>query len=519
MTEIVDVIQVGYGPVGQVLASLLGSSGISVMVVEKHVDLYTVSRAGTLDHEAMRILQRVGIAHELEPKLSPTLGMELVDADGQLVSKVPVTRGSVSGWHGAYQLYQPDMEDALDRAARSTPGVTVITGWEVIRVQQHPDYVEVESRERTSGDTRVDRGRYLIGADGANSTVREAMELSMTDFGYVGPWLVCDYELADPNMSLPFYASFVVDPARPLLAGRWLGRRHARMEFMVLPDEDPERFNSEEVCWELSRPYGLVPETSRLVRHAVYQFRSLLAENWRKGRVILVGDAAHVMPPFMGQGMCSGFRDAASLAWRLELVLANRADPSLLDSYTEERRAHVEQVIRMSMGLGWLVSITDPDDAAERDADLRELGLPPTPPFPGLTNGIFLPASDGSLTPGAGELGLQSRVERDGKLGLLDDIVGTGWKIISRELIDRDALTAAQRELLDLLECEIVTTAPSAGSAELVDVEMDYEAWFESLGANAVIVRPDFYVFGAVTSARDLGAILDELRRQLVLTT
>ena len=129
MTEIVDVIQVGYGPVGQVLASLLGSSGFSVTIVEKHVDLYAVSRAGTLDHEAMRILQRVGIAHELEPKLSPTLGMELIDGNGERVSKLPVTRGSASGWHGAYQVYQPDMEDALDRTVRNTPGVTILTGW------------------------------------------------------------------------------------------------------------------------------------------------------------------------------------------------------------------------------------------------------------------------------------------------------------------------------------------------------------------------------------------------------
>ena len=518
MTEIVDVIQVGYGPVGQVLASLLGSSGFSVTIVEKHVDLYAVSRAGTLDHEAMRILQRVGIAHELEPKLSPTLGMELVDANGERVSKLPVTRGSASGWHGAYQVYQPDMEDALDRTVRNTPGVTILTGWEVIRVTQHTEYVEIESRERKSGATRVDKGRYLIGADGANSTVREAVGLPMVDFGYVGPWLVCDYELDDPNQRLPFYASFVIDPARPLLAGRWLGRRHARMEFMVLPGEDPARFDSEEECWELSRPYGLVPENCKIVRHAVYQFRSLLADNWRSGRVLLVGDAAHVMPPFMGQGMCSGFRDAASLAWRLELVLTNRADPTLLDSYTEERRAHVEQVIRMSMGVGWLVSITDPADAAERDADLRELGMPPTPPFPGLASGIFLSTNDGEPSPGAGELGVQSWVESQGKRGLLDDIAGTGWRIISREIIDHDALTPQQRELLQLLDCQIVTTAPIAGVADVVDLEMDYEAWFESLGANTVIVRPDFYVFGAVKSAQDLGASLDELRRQLVLT-
>ncbi len=240
MTEIVDVLQAGYGPVGQVLASLLGSSGFSVTVVEKHVDLYAVSRAGTLDHEAMRTFQRLGIAEELEPKLAATTGMTLVDADGGLLASIISPRDGISGWRGAYQVYQPDMEDALDHRVRSTPGVQVVTGWEVTRVEQFPDHVEMESRQRSTGESRIDRGRYLIGADGANSFVRRAAGIELTDFGYVGPWLVCDFSHSDPDLELPFSGSFVVDPARPLLAGRWLGRHHTRMEFMILPRRIPQ---------------------------------------------------------------------------------------------------------------------------------------------------------------------------------------------------------------------------------------------------------------------------------------
>jgi 2-polyprenyl-6-methoxyphenol hydroxylase-like FAD-dependent oxidoreductase len=517
MTKIVDVLQVGYGPVGQTLASLLGSEGFSMTVLDKHVGLYSVSRAGSIDHEAMRILQRLGIAAELEPKLAPTLAMELRDAAGELVSAVPVAKQSNSGWHGAYQMYQPDLEDALDRRVRTLPNVELLTGWEVVRVEQHDEYVEVESRERSTGATRIDRGRYLVGADGANSFIREAAGIELDDFGYVGPWLVCDYAHTDPDMSLPFYASFVMDPTRPTLAGRWLGRQHSRMEFMILPDEDPADFDSDEACWELSRPYGLVPESSTIVRRAVYEFKSLLARNWRSGRVLLAGDAAHVMPPFLGQGMCSGLRDAASLSWRLSLVLRNRANIEILDSYTDERSSHVEKVIRIAMGLGWLVSVTDPDDARERDEDLRSEGMPATPPFPGLDNGLLLATADGALAPGAGDLSWQPPVVVDGRRGLLDDLTGWGWRIVTKKAIDRAALTDEQREVLDILDVRVLTTSPVPGAADVHDIEMDYDHWLMLMGAEAVIVRPDFYTYGSLSSVQELGAALDQLRGQLEL--
>jgi 2-polyprenyl-6-methoxyphenol hydroxylase-like FAD-dependent oxidoreductase len=512
-----DVVQVGYGPVGQLLANLLGRAGHTVLALERHTNLYAVSRAGTIDAEAMRTLQRLGLAELLEPKLAPMLGMDLVGADGELTSKVPVDKFSMSGWNGSYQLYQPDLEDLLDSAARSTPGVTVLQGWDVVAFTQHPDRVEVHSINRETGEKRVDEARYLIGADGANSIVRETSGIGWEDFGYVGPWLVCDFEHKDPNVHLPFGAKFDCKPERPTLAGRWLGRRHSRMEFMVLPDEDPARFDDEEVCWKLAAPYGLTRDTSTLVRHAVYQFRSLLAERWRDGRVVLVGDAAHVMPPFMGQGMCSGFRDAANLAWKLDLVLRGAARDDLLDRYVDERRPHVEQVIRASMGLGWLVSVTDPDDAAERDADLRELGLPPVPPFPTLTDGALHHDATGELGVGAGTLGLQSVVRIGGTTGLVDELVGSGWRIFTRRPVDIASLSAPQRALLDELDARVLSVSPVPGAADALDVQMDYDRWFESLAAELIIVRPDFYVYAALADPTELGAALDELRSHLAL--
>lgn len=513
----VDVIQVGYGPVGQVMAALLGREGFTMTVLERHVGLYSVSRAGSLDHEAMRILQSLGIAEELENKLAPMNAMEMFDADGELVVSASFPKDSVSGWRSAYSMYQPDLEDALNRTARSFPGVEINTGWEVVRIDQHDDHVEVESRERSSGEIRIDRGRYLIGADGANSTVRESAGMARSDFGYAGHWLVCDYSHTDPLMSLPFYSGFVVDPQRPTLTGRWLGRHHSRTEFMILPDENPRDFESIEVAWDLSRPYGLVRETSQIVRHAVYKFLSLLADEWRSGRVILAGDSAHVMPPFMGQGLCSGLRDAVSLAWRLTLVLRGQATAELLDSYTQERRNHVEAIIRASMGMGWLVSVTDPDDARERDADLRSEGMPDTPPFPALSSGLLLPAGSGKPAAGAGALSVQPRVRIGAETGRLDDLIGSGWRVIARRAVDLEALTDEQRQLLDTLGARVVWASPVEGTGDAFDFGMEVDGWLESLGAEAVIVRPDFYTYGALPTVADLPAALDELRHQLAL--
>jgi hypothetical protein len=291
------------------------------------------------------------------------------------------------------------------------------------------------------------------------------------------------------------------------------------MEFMIRPEEVPADFDNDDVCWELSRPYGLVPETSRIVRRAVYQFRSLLAKNWRTGRILLAGDSAHVMPPFLGQGMCSGLRDAASLSWRLALVLQGRATVELLDTYTEERRSHVEKVIRIAMGLGWLVSVTDPDDARERDADLRSEGMPPTPPFPGLDSGMLFRRADGELAAGAGELSWQAPVVIDGRRGLLDDLTGWGWRIITHRKVDLAALSDPQRELLKLLDIRIIHSSPVAGAAEVHDIEMEYDNWMTQLGAEAVIVRPDFYTYGSLSSVSELGAALDQLRGQLELVS
>lgn len=514
MDEVFDVVLVGYGPVGQVLAAGLGQQGHRVQVLERHLQRYTVSRAGTLDHEMMRILQSVGVTGELEPKLSRLVNMSFMDAEGRLMTRVGLVREGVSGWHDGYTMYQPDLEDALHRAVRAQPSVEVLTGWEVQRIVQEADHVVVESRHRGSGEPRTSRGRYVVGADGANSVVRDGAGFAQDDLGYRGPWLVVDVEHHDPAVELRFRDGFILDPQRPALVGRWLGRTHSRMEFMLVAGETPEDF-AEERCWELAARWGITPATSIMVRHAVYEFGSWLARDWRAGRVLLAGDAAHVMPPFLGQGLRSGVRDAANLLWKLDLVLRGQAADRLLDTYTEERRPHVEQAIRMSMRMGAMISITDPQQAAARDAALRDQGPPPAPPLPGLAAGV-LHGGGGSPT-GAGSLSRQARVEINGKRGRLDDLVGNGWRILTRRPVDPAALSDRQTAVLKQLSAEIVYVSPATVPGAAIDVDLDYEEWFDEREAQVVITRPDFYIFAVLTDVTELGAVIDDLADQLAL--
>jgi len=523
MTEVLDVVQVGYGPVGQVLAGLLGVGGHRVEVVERHPSLYRHARAGHVDHEVMRMLQRIGATEQLQPDLLPTEGHNLMDRNFELLAGISVSRWGISGWRAHYSFYQPVFEAALDAAARAQSSVTVAQGWEAVSLEQHSDHVALTVRPTDPDDGRDDRvirARYLIGVDGANSTVRRLAGLAWADLGYSGEWLVCDFEHHDPDVDLGWTdANHVLDPARPFMAGRWLGREHSRLEFMLLPGEHAEEASSEELVWQLSRRMNITPQTSKLVRHTVYQFRSRIAPQWRSGRVILAGDAAHLMPPFLGQGLCTGMRDVNSLAWKLDLILRGQAEETLLDQYVEQRRAHARMLIDQATELGGLLDILDPDAAAQRDASIRVNGLPPEQKLAGISAGVLARQPDGSLRAGVGELCLQALVLRDGRAGMLDDVIGAGWHVLCRRPPDLDSLSESQRAILASLRAEVIHLSPAPTGDAACDIDGDYHRWFGALAAEIVIVRPDFYAFAVLGTTRELPAALDELGRQLQLVS
>jgi hypothetical protein len=282
---------------------------------------------------------------------------------------------------------------------------------------------------------------------------------------------------------------------------------------MRLPDETIEQLNTVETAWRRMEPWGLTPENSVLERHAVYTFRAMWArpEQWRKGRVLIAGDAAHLTPPFAGQGMCAGIRDAQNLYWKLDAVLRGHSSDDLLDTYWPERSNNMQYWINFAVGLGEVICVQDPEAAAQRDAAMKaaienpSLAPPPPPPLT-LTAGVI------GSHPVAGHLSHQYRVQDGDTIDFFDQVRGYGWVVISRAGSPARALSPENKAWAD--ENGAVLAAVGGEGAELVDVDGGYAAWFDEFGAVLVVVRPDFYLYDA-GAGPDLNAILDNLRSAL----
>jgi 2-polyprenyl-6-methoxyphenol hydroxylase-like FAD-dependent oxidoreductase len=519
-----DVAIVGYGPVGQALAALLGRAGHRVMVFERFKDIYRLPRAVHLDHEIMRLLQLLGLADVLAEELVPVDDYRWLGADGEPLLRFDRHGLAPSGWEGDYMFFQPELEAAIHRYACVPWGVTVERGWVAQGLKDAGDHVELTihrvSEEEPgqlakTGEYRTVRARWLVGADGANSFVRETCGISRRDLGFRERWLVVDAEPHDMRAlaHLPV-ASQRCDPARPTTIVQ-SGPRHRRWEFMLLPNEQPSDFEDTERVWALLEPWYR-PEDGPLTRSTVYEFRSMVADEMRNGRVLIVGDAAHLTPPFLGQGLCSGLRDAANAAWKLDLVLRGIAHERLLGTIEAERQPQNETVIRLAIELGKILCQLDPEAAAERDATLRAAGPPPPLELAPLTRGL-LHQPIGEPDPLAGTLSVQGVVARAGREGRFDDVIGAGFQLIVAEGDPLDRLSGAERKLLDTLGATVASLDPTAPHG-VQDIDGRLTAWLSQHNAHAVLVRPDFYVFGGAASSHALPELLEDLRTQLHLS-
>lgn len=525
-----DVAIVGYGPVGQTLAALLGARGHKVLVVERWPELFPLPRAGHIDHEIMRILQAVDVADDIEADSWKVTGYQLVTASGEVLHSFDWGFQSTSGWYSDYSLFQPYLERLLDEKVTSHSTVDVLRGWQTERLDDTGAATTIEVRRAAStqdgvwepsDETRVLSARYVVGCDGANSLVRESAGIAMTDFGFEADWLVVFAEPSDPSLvvDMPDVAQ-ILDPSRPTTAFRSSGKRFCRWEFMLLPGESPEEMSTPETAWSLISRWGLNPQNASLVRNTVFRFRSLVADTWRSGNLLLAGDAAHLMPPFLGQGMCSGLRDAMTLSWKLDLVLRELAPDALLDTYGAERRDHVATIVQASLGIGELISVTDPEQAARRDASLRTHEVSPPAPMPKVLDGVLLRDAAGHPTPHAGELSVQSLIRATEGEGRSDDVLPRGWTMFTVGA-QPDAISTSARAVLSDLDATVVrvlsTGQPDAAS--VVDLDGTLLGWLHDLtgGFGAVIVRPDFYVFGAVPQAQSIEDAVMQLARQLGL--
>ncbi len=522
----VDVAIVGYGPVGQALAALLGRAGHRVAAFERYREIYRLPRAVHLDHEIMRLLQSLGLADTLANEMVAVHDYQWFGADGALLLNFDVHSPARSGWESDYMFFQPELEAALDRLGCAQPRATVQRGWAAEKLVQFEDGAELTVRrvlEQPAGglaltdETRTVRAGWVIGADGANSFVREATGISRRDLGFRERWLVVDAEPYDMAAlaQLPIACQWC-DPARPTTHVQ-SGPRHRRWEFMLLADEEPSEFEDPGRVWSLLEPWYR-PQDGRLTRSSVYEFRSMLAERMREGHVLLAGDAAHLTPPFLGQGLCSGLRDAANIAWKLDLVLRGLACERLLDTVDSERAPQNEAVIGVAVELGKVVCQLDPQAAAERDATLRQAPPLPALELAPLTGGVIRRTVGADADPFAGTLSVQGLVARADRQGRFDDVVGGGFQLIVAAGDPLVRLSAEHRALIGTLAMSVASLDPDARDG-VRDLDGRLSAWFSEHCLYAVVVRPDFYTFGSARSSDELPALLDDLRSQLHLTT
>ncbi|MGE0704178.1 MAG: bifunctional 3-(3-hydroxy-phenyl)propionate/3-hydroxycinnamic acid hydroxylase [Pirellulaceae bacterium] len=521
-----DVVVVGLGPTGLTAAALLGQLKHRVAVIEKHPALYGLPRAGHVDHEIVRTLQDLGVEGPFLEDAFPIEDYHWYNADRQVLLSFNWGGISVSGFNSDYMMYQPVMEDAIVSAIRrESRYVSMLQGYEVLRVSQD-DKVSLEITRCVSdgpeslkrvGEPKTLRARYVIAADGARSGIREACAIRRDRQDFNATWLDVDVFVKRPLPKMNPHQ--VCDPRRPAFISP-LGKRHHRFEWCVLPGESVEDFAKPEKAWALLAGLGITTEDVEIRRQQVYGFEAKVAESWRAGRILLAGDAAHTMPPFMGQGACSGMRDSVNLAWKLDLILRGISSESILDSYQIEREPHTRTWIDLSILSGEVSCTLDAEQAAQRDAALLSGTAPPMPAFPHLTAGVLFKAPQGAPIAPAGELFLQREVAIGERRGLFDDVVGRGFLLIGVHGDPRVGLSEADTQFLSSIGTTAawIANAGQSMASAFDDLTGEYAQLFERTGTVAFLIRPDHYIFGAARSKGELSEMIGQLKSSLHIT-
>ncbi len=420
---------VGAGPVGVTAALLLARRGVDVLVLDRHTAAHPDPRAVHLDDESLRVLQAAGVADAFAAVSRPMAGLRLLDGDGRTLAEFPRGDGE-HGWPQASMFSQPDLERVLRSALAAEPRAELRGGVEVVHVEvlhvEQRGPVRLTVRDRATGEEQVVEAEAVLGCDGAHSTVRRLLGARMRDLGPAERWLVVDL-LADAPLDVWPGVHQVCDPVRPATFMPVTGDRY-RAEFRL---RDGETAAGLDLGALLDR-FGAAGCT--VVRAAEYTFAAQVADRWRRGRVLLCGDAAHLTPPFIGQGLGLGLRDVHQLSWKLAAVLAG-ADDALLDTHQAERAPHATALVRLAVLLGRLMT-----GGGDRAALLRRGVLaavrrlprlaafasasrtPPLRPGPLVRRPGWAPGSPvGGLLP-------QPAVAGGGRL---DDVLGEGWSVLT----------------------------------------------------------------------------------------
>lgn len=517
MTHDFDVIVVGAGPAGLTLALLLARRGHRIALMEKWPQPYPLPRAIGLDHEARRIWYQAGMDERLEKLLLWNKGLEeaqWVSADLEVLLHMPSRARAPSGWPDMVGFSQPDVEEYLGQLANEHPNIKLMRNVHVEGFERFDGGVDVNFRSG-AGNGRPDpeapvrriSGKFLVGCDGANSIVAALLGTEFTSLDFSSTWLVVDIQPTVEREWKPYLAE-VLDPNRPTTIAP-AGPRMRRFEFMLMPEETKESMSKPEMAWKLVEKWGVTPANAELVRSVAYTFQGCWANKWSVGRIAIAGDAAHLTPPFLGQGLNSAVRDSANLAVHLDLILRGVSPLSSLDRYTEERLPHARALIEKAVELGRAICITDPVQAQGRDAGLRHMRDSKQVPLasPGMLVAGVLADNDRL----AGALSHQGRVENGSAHGFFDEVCVNGaFVLIAR---DGDPQAYLGPEAAGVWKKLGGVGFHVSANGPVRDVEGVYESWMGDAGV--VLIRPDYYVFGSGKSVADADRLVLALAAKL----
>jgi 3-(3-hydroxy-phenyl)propionate hydroxylase len=488
LTKPIDVIIVGYGPVGAMLGLLLREQGVRSLIIERDTELSPFPRAAHFDDEVIRIYQAVGLGNLADAMSNPPR-YTFFDTDWTpFLSRVFPVGLSDQGHKHDYMFFQPDVERAMRTRLATGPGSPDIRlGHTVTNVAQDADGVTVGTVDR-DGVTHVFRAGWLVGCDGAASSVRKSMGSRFEPIAESHQWYVVDIEVlgsapTDPGADQWEYC----DPDR-IVTYVPLSGPYRRFEFDVKPGESEADLGTPERTWELISPW-FKPHEARVLRNDIYRFHSLLADSWREGRMLIAGDAAHVMCPKLGQGLCCGMRDVANLSWKIARVVHGAADASLLDSYQDECKPVARQYIEISAYLVGQI-ITKARDVSAGKGAVRAEPVVEQIVAPTHVIGSSAMRAEDDLR---GTLSAQP-ILADGRH--MDEAVGLRFALVARPSV-ADSLTPADRAaLVDLGAVVVRAEDPTLA------------AWLDKVDRVAVLIRPDRYVAGSTTRSEDLSATL-----------
>ena len=496
-TPTVPVVIVGAGPTGLAAATLLAQHGVECLVLERWGDIYPQPRAVHLDDEIYRIIGRLGIADEFAAASRPCRGLRLEDRSLRVLAEFPRQASGRNGFPEASMFDQPELESLLRANLGRLPLATIRGNTEVTGlVQSGAGLVRVECSDRGDGGHHSILARYVLGCDGANSMTRTAIGATMEDLRFQQSWLVVDIA-TDADLGQWEGVHQVCDPHRAATYMR-VGTTHHRWEFRLLAGETADDYREIEKLQPLLAPWtGKLPvDRLEIMRVAGYTFHAQVADRWRDRPVFLLGDAAHLTPPFIGQGMGAGMRDAMNLAWKLAGVLHGDLPSSVLDSYEAERKPHVRTMIRRAKLMG--TAMTAGGEAGSLVRRVLAPRMHHLSWLPFLSTATETPPvgrSDLAMRPPLGRtlVGRQCpNASIDGGRHV-DDVVGGRFAVVT----STDP-SAAQRAHVDQRGGVLIVTRPGS----------ELDRWLRAGRSTAAIVRPDATVLRA---GRDLSAICDAL--------